>query len=536
MLVNILQTFDDANGKRRLVGDNVDVDPVIARRWIADGMASSDADGRQDNAVDAAALAASGFGGPLANGYRAVQFAGVDSSALTTYAQLIAYIDANIGTIAGVSKTDRGLCSDGVNRLYEYRSGTGPWKVLIPCGAHGPELAGTWAMIRWFAEFANPTDPTFHALRKMITVSWVPSVNPGSFRGGRKSPNDVDLNRNYPFYWSRYTPPNTDNNKGSDAFSEPETQAIKTIIDERGVDALIDCHNYEAGYSTYEILTAPGSLYTRTNRQQWVTAVQLFNAIYGANSWGFGTSGLPLVESGNLTDANPTLCNWFTHYVKNTLNKPHGSAVLLECSRDMHGGTLTNMPAAGVTKYAGFITTWLLTWLQTLSAPPVLPVYAWQLRRFTNEPGKSISSGGTLLDAVTDTPMTFDESDPGVSVPRNYVDCPITCKGWLDVTVEGTIENLSAATGRYQIGITLDGGAVANRTTESVTTPAGNGDRTNFSCSARIPISTVDASYVPRVQATVNKLAGAAHDLKRSRITVVFVPNDPRVNNQTPYF
>jgi hypothetical protein len=59
MLVNILQTFDDANGKRHLVGDNIDVDPVIARRWIADGMASSDVDMRQDNAVDAAALAAS---------------------------------------------------------------------------------------------------------------------------------------------------------------------------------------------------------------------------------------------------------------------------------------------------------------------------------------------------------------------------------------------------------------------------------------------------------------------------------------------
>ena len=43
------------------MGDNVDVDPVIARRWIADGMASSGR-GRaaRDNAVDVAALAASG--------------------------------------------------------------------------------------------------------------------------------------------------------------------------------------------------------------------------------------------------------------------------------------------------------------------------------------------------------------------------------------------------------------------------------------------------------------------------------------------
>ena len=40
MLVNILQTFDDANGKRRYAGENPDVDPVIARRWIADGYAA----------------------------------------------------------------------------------------------------------------------------------------------------------------------------------------------------------------------------------------------------------------------------------------------------------------------------------------------------------------------------------------------------------------------------------------------------------------------------------------------------------------
>ncbi len=504
---------------------------LTARQDLVTGAGVGEAD-----AASAAALAASGFGGPLANGYRAVQFAGFDSSALTTYAQLIAYVDANIGTISGVSKTDRGLCSDGVNRIYEYRAGSGPFNVLITCGAHGPELAGIWAMVRWFAEFANPTDPTFHALRKMITVSWVPSANPSSFRGGRKNSNDVDLNRNYPFYWSRYTPPDADNNKGSAAFSEPETTAIKAIIDARGVDALIDCHNYEAGYSTYEILTAPGSIYTRTNRQQWLTAVQLFNAVYGANSWGFGTPGLPLVESGNLADANPTLCNWFTHYVKNTLNKPHGSCVLLECSRDMHGGTLTNMPAAGVTKYAGFITTWILTWLQSLNAAPVLPSYGWQLRRFNNVPGTSITAGGTLIDTAADTPVTWDESDPGVSVPRNYVDCPITCKGWLDVIWEGTIENLSAATGRFQVGITLDGGAVSNRSTESVTTPAATGDRTNFVCSARIPVTTVDAAYVPRIQATINKMTGASHDLKRSRITVRFLANDPRVNNQTPYF
>lgn len=44
MLVNILQTFDDANGKRRFAGENPDVDPAIARQWIADGRAAADTD------------------------------------------------------------------------------------------------------------------------------------------------------------------------------------------------------------------------------------------------------------------------------------------------------------------------------------------------------------------------------------------------------------------------------------------------------------------------------------------------------------
>lgn len=58
MLVNILQTFDFA-GRRYLVGDNPDVDPAIARKWITDGFATADIDQRQDNAVDPAALAIS---------------------------------------------------------------------------------------------------------------------------------------------------------------------------------------------------------------------------------------------------------------------------------------------------------------------------------------------------------------------------------------------------------------------------------------------------------------------------------------------
>jgi len=51
MLVNILQTFDDANGKRRFAGENPDVDPAIARQWIADGRAAADTDNTQNSGL-----------------------------------------------------------------------------------------------------------------------------------------------------------------------------------------------------------------------------------------------------------------------------------------------------------------------------------------------------------------------------------------------------------------------------------------------------------------------------------------------------
>jgi hypothetical protein len=54
MLVNILQAFDEGS-RRYFPGQNPDVDPVIARKWIADGRASLDLDGRADGPLAAGA-------------------------------------------------------------------------------------------------------------------------------------------------------------------------------------------------------------------------------------------------------------------------------------------------------------------------------------------------------------------------------------------------------------------------------------------------------------------------------------------------
>lgn len=57
MLVNIIETFDEG-GLRWFAGDNPDVARDVAARWIADGKATADADGAQDQRLTAAQVQA----------------------------------------------------------------------------------------------------------------------------------------------------------------------------------------------------------------------------------------------------------------------------------------------------------------------------------------------------------------------------------------------------------------------------------------------------------------------------------------------
>jgi hypothetical protein len=113
---------------------------------------------------------------------------------------------------------------------------------------------------------------------------------------------------------------------------------------------------------------------------------------------------------------------------------------------------------------------------------------------------------------------------------------PIPCKGVLDIQAEGTIEVLSAATGRFSMGIMVNGVAPSNKNNCSITTGAAVGDRATWSLRYVQAVTTVDAETMQRVQVTANKLAGASHDMKRCRVTVRFVPDTDDVNMTTPYF
>jgi hypothetical protein len=80
------------------------------------------------------------------------------------------------------------------------------------------------------------------------------------------------------------------------------------------------------------------------------------------------------------------------------------------------------MTSGAVTRFGGYITTWLLTFAQNLYAQQILPQYTYHYCRFNTAPGTSITAGGTLLDSATDASISWDQATPGMSgLPRNYI-------------------------------------------------------------------------------------------------------------------
>ena len=450
-------------------------------------------------------------------------FDAFDSTAITTAAQYYADIDAWAADLPQVTKTDLGVSSDGLaaNHLYEYKTGTGPIKILIVCGAHGPELTTSWAAYMWFKALATSNSTLFSMLRSRLTVSWIPTGNPAQFRGTRQNANGVDLNRNYPFYWANYSTGTSgvgqENYKGASALSEAEPLAIKALIDSGGIHAVMDLHSYENADSIYELMAAPPSQFTLFNRNQFNlardAAINAFSLNYGST---FDVQ----------QDATPNLVNWATHYLTNTKAIPYASAVLLEARKNIGGSTATNLTSDGATKIGGFISSWVCSYLATISHPVVQPNHSWQLRRANEAAATSISSGGTMVDATSEAPLSWDEAVPSVGVPRNYVDCPVVTAGYIDVSAEGTIEGKGVAETIF-IGIMVDGVASANNRTSSVSTNATSGNRFQWAISHRIAVTTVDATYIPRIQlAFYRSGVGAAASIKRARIRCTFVPGN----------
>jgi len=99
------------------------------------------------------------------------------------------------------------------------------------------------------------SDQTITALVDEYEIWIAPLWNPDShpdFRKNGRTPDGVDLNRNYPFLWDTECSGNTDpthrNFKGDAPGSEPEVQAMVALADDRRFTKVLDYHS--AGQET----------------------------------------------------------------------------------------------------------------------------------------------------------------------------------------------------------------------------------------------------------------------------------------------
>jgi murein tripeptide amidase MpaA len=104
---------------------------------------------------------------------------------------------------------------------------------------------------------ARQSDPRIHAILDSVSFYIVPIVNPDGYRyswdvdrywrKNRRGGHGVDLNRNYSVAWGQAgssADRSSQNYRGEHAFSEPETQAMKSLFDSEPIKAHIDFHSY----------------------------------------------------------------------------------------------------------------------------------------------------------------------------------------------------------------------------------------------------------------------------------------------------
>ena len=165
-----------------------------------------------------------------------------------------------------ITKTDLGLCSDGVNHVYRYdfrepdphyESGK-VWsetktKAIIVTGIHY-EWAGIYAMYNALEEIAD--NPELRNFRRNTHLIVVPCANPyatiaDNYQSGLSTPNSygvrnangVEIHRNFEVDWA-LTEAGSTHYGGSAPLSEVETQYIDSILKNNTDAALfLSCHN-----------------------------------------------------------------------------------------------------------------------------------------------------------------------------------------------------------------------------------------------------------------------------------------------------
>lgn len=440
---------------------------------------------------------------------------GGTSWAATTYAGFLAGVQTAL-SVAGVTETDRGLCSNGSDRIYSYRAGTGPLKVLIVSGLHGDEILSCFLGLRWFQTFATSLHPVMVALRGRLTVEWVACANPDGYNTAKENANGVNLNRNFDFYESTSVAPN----KGAAPFSEVESQIVKAIVDEGNL-CVIDLHG-RGPVTDNAVGFAPASSWTLSDQALVRGALATWGENY-SDVWGSTPDEL-------LLPYEPTLNNWASWYGRWDGTRRGNAAILLEIATDQLGSTSTAMSADASRALCGLMTTYLGMWIQRgLAEPVAYPV----MTRATGPKladGSAHTLGGNRLGSSTWAPMHWGAISPtsgGTAGDVIKVVAPYPCA--IKVTVEGYGVYSGTAGGtafRGTVGISFDddtGPHVSTQRTFSVESTDAN-RRVGFQSAYRFEDALPDGETIHEVRVWFQRNAGGTMDVTILQAFVELVP------------
>lgn len=425
-------------------------------------------------------------------------------------------------TDGAVTVEDLGESSATGKNLYAYRAGTGPYEVLIVGGQHGAETLGQWAGMRWFEGFVRSEHPSYAALRRLLSVTWIPTANPYNYNAGRKNGNGVDLNRNYDLLWSRYseTDPSSTSYKGASAVSEPEAQIIEALIDGNDYRVVLDLHNFNSGADEGQ-LYLPGSWYLGA-RQLGLDVFRTWSKQYGD---GFATSLL----TPNHTQ--PTLHNYANYVARHVNDHADAATAALEMNANAGGSTSTVITETGMTAYCGLIHTYLGLWSAKVGDALSLP-FSYQLwaGRSSQSDSTSVADGGSLLATGSSTyqPITFADRRPASGgIAGNTLDIPIhSAPAFVTYHLDATVASLGNASARVEFSFELDG-TQETLLVGTCTTTANSGDRASTQVTVWKQFSSVSNTSVTSAKVLVRKITGGDVAIRVVTVTVAVTPTPP---------
>lgn len=221
-------------------------------------------------------------------------------------------VETDEEVVVDKTKTVIGLSVDG-NKITAYHYGDGEKEILFIGGIHGGYSWNT-ALVAY--ELMDYLEDDSSVVPSGYRVTVIPVLNPdglkkivgttGRFSGndvtlsleetipGRFNSNDVDLNRNFDCDWKELgTWQDKKVSGGSSAFSEPESLAIRSYIDENNIEGAV------VWYS------AAGGVFSSSCDDGISEETKTLTEIY-ANA-----SGYPAYQEFDAYEINGDMANWF---------------------------------------------------------------------------------------------------------------------------------------------------------------------------------------------------------------------------------